>query len=50
MCYEIQLSDRFYYAKGRTAEAAAAKVQAAFGNRWTSPIITGRRSTGEADV
>jgi hypothetical protein len=50
MLYEIQLRDRFFYAKGRTAEAAAAKVQATFGDRWSRAFPTGRtKNRGAAD-
>jgi hypothetical protein len=45
MIYEIQMSDRFFYAKGSDADAAAAKVKKAFGGHFSHAFATGRTKT-----
>lgn len=51
MLYEIQMHDRFYYARGRNADEAAAKIKKAFGGHFSHAFPTGRTKTsGAADA
>lgn len=51
MIYEIQMDENFYYAKGRNADAAAAKIKRAFGGHFSHAFPTGRTKTkGSVDA
>lgn len=45
MIYEIQMSNHFFYAKGKNAEDAALKVKEKFGGHFSHAFPTGRTKT-----